>query len=83
MGDLPRLFKIETVISSRNPRREKDFDRAECRLLCRAVEYERIGAVKAHPLRLSSDHETKLLKIAVEELKENERKGVSFASAGR
>jgi malate dehydrogenase len=46
------------------------------------VEFGRAGAVKAHPLGRLSGYETKLLKIAVEELKGNVSKGVSFALAG-
>ncbi len=39
---------------------------------------------QAHPLRQLQDLETKLLRIAVEELlKGNVSKGVSFASAGK
>jgi malate dehydrogenase len=45
------------------------------------VEFGMVGAVKAYPIGSLSDHETKLLKIAVEELKANVRKGVEFASA--
>jgi malate dehydrogenase len=46
------------------------------------VEFGRAGAVKAYPLGQLSDYETKLLKVAVEELKGNVSKGVSFALAG-
>ena len=45
------------------------------------VEFGRAGAVKAYPLGRLSNYETKLLKIAVEELKGNVSKGVSFALA--
>jgi malate dehydrogenase len=45
------------------------------------VEFGTAGAVKAYPVGPLSDHETKLLKIAVEELKTNVRKAVEFASA--
>lgn len=45
------------------------------------VEFGMAGAVKAYPIGSLSDHETKLLKIAVKELKANVRKGVEFASA--
>lgn len=44
------------------------------------VEFGRAGAVKAYPLGPLSDCETKLLKIALKELKGNVSKGVSFAS---
>jgi len=44
------------------------------------VEFGREGAVKAYPIGQLSDYETKLLKVAVEELKGNVSKGVSFAS---
>lgn len=43
------------------------------------VKFGRAGAVEAYPLGQLSDHETNLLKIAVEELKRNVSKGVTFA----
>jgi len=45
------------------------------------VEFGTAGAVRAYSVGQLSDHETKLLKIAVEELKANVKKGVEFASA--
>lgn len=42
------------------------------------VEFGPQGATKAFPLGPLSDYEEKLLKIAVEELKTNVSKGVSF-----
>jgi malate dehydrogenase len=46
------------------------------------VEFGSAGVVKACPLGLLSDYEAKLLQTAVEELKGNVSKGVSFAYAG-
>ncbi|KAH9210797.1 lactate/malate dehydrogenase [Leptodontidium sp. 2 PMI_412] len=44
------------------------------------VEFGPTGAVKAYPIGALSDYEVKLLKVAVEELKGNVNKGVSFAT---
>ncbi|KAF8853444.1 malate dehydrogenase [Acephala macrosclerotiorum] len=44
------------------------------------VELGRNGAVKAYPIGSLSDHEAKLLEVAVEELKGNVSKGVQFAT---
>ena len=44
------------------------------------VEFGPAGAVKAYPVGALSDYEQKLLKIAVDELKGNISKGVTFAT---
>lgn len=45
------------------------------------VEFGRNGAVKACPVGSLSEYESKLLKVAVQELKGNVSKGVQFATS--